>query len=127
MTSAMTVRELAAARGVSERAVERERTVQRNGHRTLVEAVERGDIALSLAETLALLPLEQQAQLVVDGRDACIAKARWMRRRSAWRHARDQILAELAKHATRFDLEVEADRRKLANVIATVIVAGGDS
>lgn len=119
-----TIRDLAAERGVSMRAVERERAVRRYGAPALIDALERGQLSLACAETLCLLPHDQQADLVSSGASACLAHAVRMRRRAEWRRVRDLVLDIVDKHRGA-DLGDDKQRRTLAKHIAASIVVGG--
>ena len=56
----------AALLNVSERSVERAKTVQRKALAKITEAVEKGDVAVSAAAQFAKQPMEQQADQVAD-------------------------------------------------------------
>jgi len=66
----------AALVNVSERAIARGRQLLDKAVPELVDAVERGDVAMSVAETVAALEPERQSALVGEGDEAVVAEAK---------------------------------------------------
>jgi len=66
----------AALLNVSERSVERAKTVQRTAAPELIEAVERGTVSVSAAAEVASLPITEQAEVVARGEKAIVKAAK---------------------------------------------------
>lgn len=78
---AVTQQQAANMVNVSKRSVESAVKVHNHGAPELVSAVERGEVAVSTAATVAALPAEEQAELVARGEREILAKAKEIRAR----------------------------------------------
>lgn len=86
----------AALLNVGTRNVERARSVLRDGTRELQHAVDRGSLAVSVAETLTHLPRDEQSAIVAMGEKEILAAAKSIRARD--RRVRfEQVNDKLAK------------------------------
>jgi N6-adenosine-specific RNA methylase IME4 len=84
---------------VGERTVARAREVREYGARELVQAVERGDVKVSVAADIATESPEQQREVVARGESQILAAARAIRARRAEQSHAERI-EKLAKIAT---------------------------
>ncbi len=105
---------------LSARSRTREASLRKYGHPALIAAYERGDVSLKAADVLVTLRRHEQAALVARGPTICTREVQRMRQTERWVIARERVAAVLVKH-TELDLESEADRHRLAAVIASAI------